>query len=84
MNDNAKGDNVMLKEQLCGGGWLVRLASGSLAVEGVPSAKRHQVVESALSCADGARHRRGVYRLTRRVVAHTDLWHVKRMPAKFE
>lgn len=74
----------MLKEQLCGGGWLVRLASGSLAVEGVPSAHRCQVVESALSCADGGHRRRGVYRLTRKVVAGTDLWHVQKMPSSFE
>lgn len=74
----------MLKEQLSNGGWLVQLASGSLAVEGVPSAYRHQVVESALSCADGDRRRRGVYRLTRKAVAGTDLWYVQRMPAKFE
>lgn len=70
-----------MREQLIGGGYLVRLKSGSLAVEGVPASRRGLIVESAMSYANGSRHERGSYRLSRRVVAGTDLWHVRSLGA---
>lgn len=70
-----------MREELVEGGSLVRLRSGSLAVEGVPAARRGLVVYSSLCSRDGSMWRRGTYRLTRRVIAGLDMWHVRRMPA---
>ncbi len=67
----------MVNEQIIGGGKLVRLADGSLAVEGAPGARRGLVVASSTYHADGAEHRRGTYRLTQRAVAGTDMWRVR-------
>lgn len=67
-----------MSEPLDGGGRLVRLASGSLAIEGRPDVARGSVVASALWYRYGDAYRRGRYRITRRVVADTDLWHVIR------
>lgn len=66
-----------MREALLDGGFLVRLVSGSLAVEGVPAARRGLVVYSSLCYRDGAAYRRGTYRLTRRVIAGLDLWYVR-------
>lgn len=66
-----------MREPLANGGYLVRLASGSLAVEGVPDARSGLVVDSDLQFLDGDTLRSGMYRVTRRVSAGTDLWHVQ-------
>ena len=74
----------MTYEALTNGGYLVKLNSGSLAVEGVPNACRGRVVQSATSHLDGAERVSGQYSLTRRVTAGTDLWHVRRESARKE
>jgi len=66
----------MLSEPLIGGGKLVVLNDGRIAVEGVPQARRGLVVCSASSHLDGDRHYRAAYRLTQRVAA--GLWRVQR------
>jgi hypothetical protein len=71
----------MMYEYLLGGGKLVNLASGGLAVEGVAGAKRGMVVTSACSWMDGQERKAGQYRLTKRVIAGTDMWHVQRLGA---
>jgi hypothetical protein len=74
----------MTYEALIGGGYLVKLNSGSLAVEGVPNARRGRVVQSATSHLDGTDRVSGQYSLTRRVSAGVDLWHVRRAAAHRE
>jgi hypothetical protein len=74
----------MAHEALINGGHLVRLESGSLAVEGVPGACRGLVVQSATSHLDGTDRVSGQYSLTRRVTAGVDLWHVRRESARKE
>jgi len=68
----------MTHEALINGGHLVKLNSGSLAVEGVPNARRGRVVQSAQSHLDGTDRVSGRYVITRRVTAGTDIWHVRR------
>lgn len=68
----------MQNEQLMEGGKLVTLCTGALGAEGVPAAKRGLIIHSAYAYANGERYVRGMYRLTRRVIAGTDLWHVVR------
>ena len=73
------------REELIGGGYLVRITSGSgLGVEGVAGARRGLVVQSAWSHMDGDHRCRGSYRLTVRVVQGTDLWHVRQLDAAVE
>jgi len=74
----------MTHEALIDGGHLVKLNSGSLAVEGVPNARRGRVVQSATSHLDGTDRVSGQYSLTRRVSAGVDLWHVRRESARKE
>ena len=74
----------MTHEALIGGGYLVKLNSGSLAVEGVLNARRGRVVQSATSHLDGADRVSGQYSLIRRVTAGADLWHVRRESAHRE
>ena len=74
----------MIHESLINGGHLVKLNSGSLAVEDVPDACRGLVVQSATSHLDGTDRVSGQYSLTRRVSAGVDLWHVRRAAAHKE
>ena len=71
----------MNQEPLRNGGYLVRLESGSLAVEEVPNAVRGLVVQSGLSHLDGTDRVSGQYVLTRHVIKYSGLWHVRRIAA---
>ena len=75
----------MRSEPLVGGGKLVALSRGGVGAEAVPGAKRGLVVQSAsIHAGPGPVSKSGRYRLTRRVIAGTDLWHVRRLkPAEF-
>ena len=71
----------MNQEPLRNGGYLVRLESGSLAVEEVPNAICGLVVRSGQSHLDGTARVSGQYVLTRRIIKNSNLWHVHRVAA---
>jgi hypothetical protein len=69
-----------MREELLQGGFLVALTCGSgFGVEGVPNAHRGMIVQNAWAYAYDGQQARNEYRLTKRMFAGSDLWHVKRL-----